>query len=161
VIRALGPEDWTHVRAIYEEGIATGLATFETEAPSWPDWDAAHLAAPRLVAEEDGEVLGFAALSPWSSRPVYAGVCWESVYVAGRARGRGLGRALLSALVERSEQAGIWTLVAGVFPENRPSLALHLACGFRAVGRLERLGRLHGAWRDVVLLERRSPEVTR
>ena len=159
-LRALGEADWPAVRAIYADGIATGLATFETEPPSWAEWDAAHLPEPRLVAEQSGEVVGWAALSPWSARPVYAGVCWESVYVAERARGRGVGRALLEALVARSERAGIWTLVAGVFPENRRSLALQLACGFRAVGRLERLGRLHGAWRDVVLLERRSPEVT-
>jgi L-amino acid N-acyltransferase YncA len=142
------------VRSIFEEGIASGLATFETEAPSWEDWDGAHSGG--LVAEEDGEVVGWAALSPYSSRPCYAGVAEESVYVAAQARGRGVGRALLGALVDMSEQAGIWTLQAGVFPENRASVTLHLGCGFRAVGLRERIGRLNGEWRDVLLLERRS-----
>jgi phosphinothricin acetyltransferase len=158
-VREARPGDWPAVRAIFEQGIATGLATFETEAPDRPSWDAAHLDRHRLVAEEAGEVVGWAALSPWSSRPAYAGACWVSVYVAAGARGRGVGRQLLEALVASSRAGGIWTLVAGVFPENRASLALHRACGFRLVGRLERPGRLHGTWRDVVLLERRSEEV--
>ena len=148
--------DWPAVKAIYEEGIATRVATFETEAPSWEDWDAAHLEEHRLVAEDDGEVLGWAALGPYSSRRVYAGVAEESVYVAERARRRGVGRALLEALVESSELGGIWTLQAGVFPENTASVELHRRCGFRVVGLRERLGRLDGAWRDVVLIERRS-----
>lgn len=160
MIRELHAEDWSAVAVVYEEGIATKLATFETAAPAWADWDAAHLAAHRLVAEEDGEVVGFAALSPVSARCVYEGVAEESVYVAERARGRGVGRALLGALVRGSERAGIWTLQAGIFPENRASLALHHACGFRTVGIRERIGRLDGAWRDVVLLERRSEEIT-
>jgi L-amino acid N-acyltransferase YncA len=154
LIRELEAGDWPAVCSIFEEGIATGQATLETEAPSWEDWNGAHSSG--LVAEEDGEVVGWAALSPYSSRPCYAGVAEESVYVAARARGRGVGRALLEALVERSEQAGIWTLEAGVFPENRTSVSLHLGCGFRAVGLRERIGRLNGEWRDVLLLERRS-----
>jgi L-amino acid N-acyltransferase YncA len=154
LIRDLDPKDWPAVRTIFEEGIATGQATFETEAPSWEDWDGAH--SMRLVAEEGGEVVGWAALAPYSARACYAGVAEESVYVAARARGEGVGRALLTALVDRSEQAGIWTLQAGVFPENRASVTLHLGCGFRLVGVLERIGRLNGEWRDVLLLERRS-----
>jgi phosphinothricin acetyltransferase len=146
------------VRSIFEEGIATGQATFETEAPTWEAWDGAHSAG--IVAEEEGEVVGWAALSPYSARAVYAGVAEESVYVAARARGRGVGRALLEAIVVRSERAGIWTLEAGVFPENRASITLHLGCGFRVVGVRERIGRLHGEWRDVLLLERRSTTVS-
>jgi phosphinothricin acetyltransferase len=160
VIRGLRAEDWPAVAAVYEEGIATRLATFETAAPAWADWDAAHLPAHRLVADEAGEVVGFAALAPVSGRCVYAGVAEESVYVAEAARGRGVGRALLETLVAGSERDGIWTLQAGIFPENRASLALHHGCGFRTVGIRERIGRLDGAWRDVVLLERRSEEVT-
>jgi phosphinothricin acetyltransferase len=154
VIRVLEAKDWPAVRAIYEEGIASGQATFETEAPSWEHWDGAHSSG--LVVEEGGEVVAWAALSPYSPRAVYAGVAEESIYVAERVRGRGLGRALLEELVRRSEQAGIWTLEAGVFPENRASVTLHLGCGFRLVGVRERIGRLHGEWRDVLLFERRS-----
>ena len=143
------------MKAIFEEGISTGQATFEAEAPSWEDWHGAHFGG--LVADEDGEVLGWTALTRYSSRPSYAGVAEESVYVAARARGRGLGRRLLEAQIERSERAGIWTLQAGVFPENRASVALHLGLGFRLVGVRERLGRMaNGDWRDVLLLERRS-----
>ena len=159
MIRELRPQDWPAVAAVYEEGIATKLATFEIAAPAWADWDAAHHAAHRLVAEDDGEVVGFAALAPVSSRCVYEGVAEESVYVAERARGRGIGRALLEALITGSERDGIWTLQAGIFPENRASLGLHHACGFRTVGIRERIGRLDGAWRDVVLLERRTEEI--
>jgi L-amino acid N-acyltransferase YncA len=155
LIRALDARDWPAVKAIFEEGIATGQATFETEAPSWEHWDGAHFGG--LVEEEDGEVVGWTALTPYSSRPSYAGVAEESVYVAVRARGRGVGRRLLAAQIERSEQAGIWTLQAGIFPENRASIALHLGLGFRLVGVRERLGRMEdGNWRDVLLLERRS-----
>jgi L-amino acid N-acyltransferase YncA len=151
-------EDWPAVRAIYEQGIATRQATFETDVPAWAAWDAAHLPL-RLVAREGGAVVGWAALSPSSSRPVYAGVAWASTYVADGARGRGIGHALLSALVERSEAEGFWTLQAGVFPENAPSVRLHESCGFRLVGVRERLGQLDGVWRDVLLFERRSPVV--
>jgi L-amino acid N-acyltransferase YncA len=154
LIRELEAKDWPAVRSIFQQGIATGQATFETEAPSWEAWDGTHSGG--LVAEEGGEVVGWAARSPYSTRPAYAGVAEESVYVAAEARGRGVGRALLAALVEESEQAGIWTLQAGVFPENRASVTLHLGCGFRVVGMRERIGRLKGEWRDVLLLERRS-----
>ena len=148
--------DWEPVRSIYLEGIATGQATFETTAPSWEKWNADHLPDPRLVFRQEGKVIGWAALSPVSSRPVYAGVAEVSVYVGQEYRGQGVGKALLSALVERAEQLGIWTLQASVFPENRASIELHRKCGFREVGTRERLGKLEAAWRDVVLLERRS-----
>ena len=148
------------MRAIYEVGIRSGDATFETEAPSWEEWDAVH-SELRLVAERDAAILGFAALSPASPRSCYRGVGEVSVYVAGDARRSGVGRALLEGLVERSEQAGYWTLTAGVFPENEASLRLHEVCGFREVGVRERLGESGGVWRDVVLLERRSTLVGR
>ena len=157
-IRELRPDDWPAVRAIYEEGIRSGDATFETEPPFWERWDAAHPEL-RLVAERDGSVAGFAALSPASGRPCYRGVGEVSVYVAEEARGAGLGRELLDALVERSEQGGYWTLTAGVFPENEASLRLHKACGFREVGVREGIGESGGVWRDVVWLERRSTVV--
>ena len=158
-LRPMLPADWPQVRAIYAEGIATGHATFETTVPDWEAWDAAHRPDCRLVAVLGGEVAGWAALSPVSRREVYAGVAEVSIYVAGRARGRGLGRALLAALIEESEAAGIWTLQAGIFPENEASLRLHYACGFRLVGRRERIGCLNGVWRDTLLLERRSARV--
>ncbi len=151
------PAHWPGVRAVYEEGLATGDATFETEAPGWERWDSAHLRACRLVAlDEEGRVAGWAALSPVSARKVYAGVAEVSVYVGRAHRGRGLGRLLLEALVRESEAEGIWTLQAGIFPENVASVALHESCGFRVVGRRERVGRLGGRWRDTLLLERRS-----
>ena len=153
------PEDWPSVRRIYEEGIATGDATFETSAPSWEKWDAGHLAIGRLVAESDGQVAGWAALSGVSDRCAYAGVAEVSVYVAGSARGQGIGSQLLQALIAASEDGGIWTLQAGIFPENRASIAIHLRAGFREIGRRERLGQLGGRWRDVLLLERRSRRV--
>ena len=155
-IRAMTSGDWPAVRRVYAEGIATGDAGFETEVPEWESWDEEHLAACRLVAEQAGEVLGWAALTPVSGRCVYGGVAEVSVYVAAAARGEGVGRALLGALVDASEQAGLWTLQAGVFPENQASLRLHQAAGFRVVGKRERLGRLGDRWRDVVLIERRS-----
>jgi L-amino acid N-acyltransferase YncA len=154
-IRDLRPDDWPAVRTIYEEGIRSGDATFETETPSWERWDAAHPEL-RIVAERVGSVVGWAALSPASARHCYRGVGEVSVYVAEEARGAGLGRTLLAELVGRSEQAGYWTLTAGVFLENEASIRLHEACGFREVGVRERLGELRGVWRDVVLLERRS-----
>lgn len=150
------PDDWEDVRSIYLEGIATGNATFETEAPSWERWDAGHLAEPRLVARDDDGVMGWGALSPVSGRCVYAGVAEVSIYVGGRCRGMGVGRKLLDELVRTSEEKGIWTLQAGIFPENEASLALHRRCGFREIGRRERIGCMNGRWRDVVLLERRS-----
>jgi phosphinothricin acetyltransferase len=149
--------DAAAVLAIYAEGVATGHATFETEIPGWAEWDAGHLAAPRLVARDaSGTVLGWCALSPVSRRKVYRGVVEESVYVAASARGRGVGRALLEAMVRESETAGIWMLQTGIFPENATSLALHEACGFRVLGVRERIGRHLGRWRDVVFMERRS-----
>ena len=159
VIDVMQPTDWEQVRAIYLEGIATGHATFETEAPSWEQWDAAHLSFARLVAREDHDVAGWAALSPVSQRCVYGGVAEVSVYVATSHRGSGMGRRLLAALISESERNGIWTLQAGMFPENAGSVALHRCCGFREVGRRERIGKLKGVWRDTILLERRSPVV--
>ena len=159
MIDNLKASDWQQVRSIYLEGIATGDATFETSAPEWSKWHADHLAEPRLVYREGEKICGWAALSPVSGRCVYAGVAEVSVYVGMTSRGRGVGRSLLSALVVGSERAGIWTLQAGVFPENRASIELHKKCGFREVGKRERLGQMAGVWRDVVLLERRS-EVT-
>jgi L-amino acid N-acyltransferase YncA len=157
MIERMQPGHWEGVRAVYLEGLATGDASFETEAPEWERWDATHLRCCRLVALEGGCIAGWAALSRVSSRKVYGGVAEVSVYVASEFRGKGLGRALLSALVEESEAGGVWTLQAGVFPENVASVALHLACGFREVGRRERIGRAKdGRWRDTLLLERRS-----
>jgi L-amino acid N-acyltransferase YncA len=161
-IRAMTPGDWPEVRTIYEEGIATGNATFQVSVPTWEEWDATHTQECRLVATEEGAaLLGWAALSRVSSRCVYAGVAEVSIYVAAAARGRSVGRRLLEHLIKDSEQHGFWTLQAGVFPENLASVALHQRCGFRRVGTRERLGELGGRWRDVLLLERRSPTVGR
>jgi L-amino acid N-acyltransferase YncA len=151
--------DWPQVRRIYLEGVATGNGTFETKAPDWERWDAGHRRDCRLAARDGKKVLGWAALSSVSARRVYCGVAEVSVYVAAAARGQGVGRALLEALIRDSEAAGIWTLQAGIFPENAASLALHRACGFRLVGLRERIGQSNGIWRDVCLLERRSPSV--
>ena len=154
-IRALDESDWPAVALISEEGIATGDATFEVEVPAWERWDATH-AALRLVAEDRGAVVGWAALSPYSDRRCYRGVAEESVYVGAAARGNGVGRALLAELIAQAEAAGYWTLLAGVFPENERSLALHQALGFRVLGVHDKLGERDGVWRDVVLLEYRS-----
>lgn len=159
VIDTLRPDDWPSVEAIYREGIATGLATFETEPPTWERWDASHRPDCRLVARDGERVLGWAALSPVSDRCVYAGVVENSIYIAAAARGQGIGKRLLGALIEASEVADIWTLQTGIFPENAASLALHQACGFRIVGIRERVGQLQDVWKDVVFLERRSPIV--
>ena len=155
-ISPMRPADWDAVRAIYLEGIATGNATFETHAPDWETWDRAHLAACRLVARDKERVIGWVALSPVSGRCVYAGVASISVYVSETARGQGVGKALLKAAIEASERQGIWTLEAGILPENHASIALHKSQGFRLVGRRERMGQMHGVWRDVILMERRS-----
>lgn len=155
----LGPADWDAVRDIYAEGIATRQATFETEVPTWEAWDAAHLPRPRLKATEASRIVAWAALSPVSRRPVYSGVAEVSIYVGEASRGRGIGRALLSAIVRLSEDLGIWTLQAGILAVNKPSLALHEACGFRRVGTRERIGLLDEVWHDVVLMERRSSRV--
>jgi phosphinothricin acetyltransferase len=158
-IGAMRRADWPRVSAIYREGIAGGDATFETEAPDWEAFDRSHIATCRLVARAGREVVGWAALGSVSSRCVYAGVAEVSVYVADDAQSRGVGRRLLQHLVRASEAAGIWTLQAGIFPENRASLSLHAAFGFREVGVRERIGRHGGRWRDVIVLERRSPSV--
>lgn len=156
IIEAMRAEDWPEVRAIYEAGIATKNATFETAAPDWEQWDAAHRKDCRLVARANGQVVGWAALTPVSGRCVYAGVAEVSVYVSEAARGQGVGKTLLNALVAASEQAGLWTLQAGILRENAASIALHEGCGFRLVGCREKIGQLDGVWRDVVLMERRS-----
>lgn len=158
-IDPMSPADWPEVRQIYAEGIATGNATMESEPPSWEAWDRAHRPDCRLVAREAGPVLGWAALSSVSERCAYGGVAEVSVYVAAVVRGKGIGAALLEQLVRASEEAGLWTLQAGIFPENTASLSIHQRCGFRVVGVREKLGRLRGAWRDVALLERRSSSV--
>ena len=159
VMARLQPGDWDEVKEIYLEGIATGNATFETAAPSWEQWDAAHLPLARLVARQEGTLVGWAALSPVSQRCVYGGVAEVSVYVSASTRRSGVGRKLLQSLIDESEQNGIWTLQAGMFPENTGSLALHQSCGFREVGRRERIGKMNGVWRDTILLERRSTTV--
>ena len=152
------PEDWPAVRAIYEQGMASGVATFETEAPSWDAWNAARLPHSRLVARDEA-VLGWAALSPVSRRACYAGVAEVGIYVAERARGRGVGRALLEALIRSAEEHGIWTLQGATIAENAASIALQQRCGFRIVGRRERIAKRDGVWRDTVLTERRSARV--
>lgn len=160
-IRPLTAADWPDVVRIFTEGLATGHATFESAAPDWARWDAGHLAAHRFVAsDDDGSVLGWVAASPVSGRCVYAGVVEDSVYVGEAARGRGAGRALLAAFLDSARSGGIWTVQAGVFPENAASLRLHLDAGFRVVGTRERMGRMElgplaGRWRDVLLLEQR------
>ena len=156
VIEPMRPEDWEQVRAIYEEGIRSGNATFETCAPDWEQWDKAHLPFCRLVARVAGAVVGWAALSPVSARKAYAGVAEASIYVSEKAQGKGIGTALQEELIRLSEVHGIWTLQGVVFAENTASLALLKKCGFREVGRRERIGQLEGRWRDAILLERRS-----
>lgn len=159
-VRDMTAADWPAVRAIYAAGIAAGDATFETEPPSWEGFDAGKSPVLRLVAtDEAGAVVGWAAAGPVSDRCVYDGVVEHSVYVHPDAQGRRCGRTLLEALVQRCEEQGIWTIQSGVFPENEASLALHERCGFRVVGRRERLGRHYGRWRDVVFVERRSSTV--
>jgi len=155
-ILPLRPEHWPAVRAIYEEGIATRNATFETSVPTWRAWNASHLAFARLVAQDGDEVLGWAALSRVSDRCAYAGVAEVSVYVKASVQGKGIGSTLLASLVGESEANGIWTLTAGIFPENISSIRLHEKAGFRVVGVRERIGKLNGRWRDVLLFERRS-----
>ena len=153
-IEALLPADWPRVRVIYEEGLDVG--TFEELVPTWEEWDRGHLVWPRLVAREDGAVLGWAALAPYSERACYRGVAEDSIYVAGEARGRGVGRALLEELCRHADGAHIWTIQASILAANEASVALHERCGFRIVGRREKLARKRGEWSDVVLMERRS-----
>jgi len=159
-ITTLLSEQWSAVKTIYEQGIATGDATFQTSAPSWEEWNAGHLPHSRLVAMEDGHLIGWAALSPVSGRCVYAGVAEVSVYVAAGHRGKKVGEALLKALIDESERHNIWTLQAGIFPENIASITIHGHCGFREVGYRKKIGKMWtGVWRDTVLMERRSGAV--
>jgi L-amino acid N-acyltransferase YncA len=155
-ITTMLPRHWDEVKKIYEEGIATGNATFQTSAPGWEEWNNLHLQTCRLIAVENNKILGWAALSPVSGRCVYAGVAEASVYVAAAARGKGVGKRLLQALINESEQHNIWTLQAGIFPENIGSIKIHETCGFRIIGKRERIGKMNGDWRDTILLERRS-----
>jgi phosphinothricin acetyltransferase len=155
----LRPAHWPEVARIYGDGIATGNATFETGVPSWDEWDRAHRPEHRFVALQEGTVVGWVAVSSVSGRCVYGGVVENSVYVDATARGQGVGRLLLERLIESTEAAGIWTIQTGIFPENEVSIRLHERVGFEIVGRRKRLGKLHGVWRDVLLLERRSDSV--
>jgi L-amino acid N-acyltransferase YncA len=158
-IEAMTTGDWDQVRAIYLEGIASGQATFEVEPPTWEQWDVSHHSFARIVARSGNLVVGWAALSPVSRRPCYRGVAEVSVYVAVKEQGRSIGRDLLLALIAESERYGIWTLQGGTFAENEASLRLQRACGFREIGRRERIGQHHGVWRDTILTERRSKVV--
>jgi L-amino acid N-acyltransferase YncA len=159
LIAEMTPEHWLQVCRIYQEGIDTGLATFETQTPAWEKWDREHLSFARLVALDRDVVAGWAALAAVSARRVYSGVAEISVYVGARCRGQGAGRLLLERLISESERHEIWTLQAGIFPENENSIRLHQRCGFREVGIRRRIGKQHGAWRDTILLERRSDVV--
>lgn len=159
IIDNIQPNDWTHVRNIYLKGIITGNATFQQEAPSWNEWDNSHLSCCRFIARSTTKVLGWAALSAVSSRCVYAGVAEVSVYVDSDYQGKGIGSFLMKNLIEASEENGIWTLQAGIFPENYSSIALHKKWGFRELGTREKIGEMNGVWRDVLLLERRSKKV--
>lgn len=158
-IENLSQKHWPQVKKIYEEGIATGNATFQQTAPSWEEWDNAHLKSCRLIAIENNEVIGWAALTPLSGRCIYAGVAEVSVYVSKDARGKGVGKKLLQALINESEQNNLWTLQAGIFPENTGSIKIHEACGFRLVGKREKIGKMNGVWRDTLLFEKRSDRV--
>lgn len=153
------PQHWEAVKTIYEEGIATGNATFQTVAPSWQEWDNAHLKTCRIIATENNEVLGWAALTPVSSRCVYAGVAEVSVYVAANARGKNIGSLLLQELINHSEQNNIWTLQSGIFPEKKASISIHEKNGFRIIGYRERIGKMGNIWRDNISMERRSNKI--
>ncbi|HEY9519147.1 MAG TPA: GNAT family N-acetyltransferase [Gemmatimonadales bacterium] len=159
IIESMHPADWPAVRRIYAEGVATGRATFDTDIPAWEAWDAGHLATPRLVARDRGEVVGWAALGPVSARACYRGVAEVSIYVAAAAQGRGAGRMLLEALVTASEEAGIWTLHSSIHADNSVSVRLHQRAGFRVVGRRERIARRADGWADTIIMERRSTVV--
>jgi phosphinothricin acetyltransferase len=158
-IRAMSHTDWHAVAKIYEEGIATGYATFEKEIPAYEKWDEAHLTECRFVAIDKNAVCGWAALSPVSSRCVYGGVAEVSVYVAKDYWGKGVGKKLLDSLIDSSENEGLWTLQSGIFPENYGSIKIHEKCGFRLIGKRERIGKLDGAWKDNLIFERRSKTV--
>lgn len=156
ILDKMQPSDWDAVKQIYQEGIATGNATFQQKAPDWKDWNNDHMQHSRIVAKEDATILGWAALTPLSGRCVYAGVAEVSVYVSHKVRGKGLGKQLLQKLIEESEANNIWTLQAGIFPENIASIKIHQDCGFRIIGVRERIGQMNGKWRDTILMERRS-----
>nr|WP_321414874.1 N-acetyltransferase family protein [uncultured Allomuricauda sp.] len=159
IVRNMMPSDWQEVSSIYLEGIATGFATFETNAPSYEQWDNAHITACRLVAEHDAIIVGWAALSPVSSRCVYGGVAEVSVYISAKSRGKGVGKLLMQRLIDESEKAGFWTIQSGIFPENTGSIKLHEKVGFRYIGKRERVGKINGVWKDNLLFERRSKRV--
>lgn len=159
LIRQMTPSDWEQVSEIYSEGIATGFATFETNVPKYVHWDSSHTDHSRLVAEDNGTILGWVALSPVSSRCVYGGVGEVSVYISAQSRGRGIGQLLMEHLIEKSEKAGFWTLQSGIFPENTASIRLHEKMGFRYLGKRERIGKINGIWKDNLLFERRSSSV--
>ncbi|MBO0342387.1 GNAT family N-acetyltransferase [Flagellimonas profundi] len=159
VIRNMKTSDWEEVSRIYLEGIATGFATFETQSPTYEHWDNAHSRKCRLIAETDGEIMGWAALSPVSSRCVYGGVGEVSIYISDKSRGKGVGKLLMQHLIDESERAGFWTLQSGIFPENTASIKLHEKMGFRYIGKRERVGKIHGVWKDNLLFEKRSCNV--
>lgn len=159
VIRTMSPSDWESVSSIYKQGIDTGFATFETNVPTYESWDSAHMKSCRLVATENKIVIGWAALSPVSSRCVYGGIGEISVYIASTSRGKGVGKRLMKALILESESEGLWTIQSGIFPDNKGSIELHKKMGFRFIGKRERVGRLHGEWKDNLLFERRSSVV--
>ncbi|MBB6451230.1 phosphinothricin acetyltransferase [Geomicrobium halophilum] len=158
-IDKLVPEDWQQVQQIYLQGISTGHATFQKEAPTWEEWNQSHLLECRMVARSAEDIIGWAALTPISNRAVYAGVAEVSIYIRQNSQGKGVGSKLLKSLIEESEQNGFWTLQSGIFPENHFSVTLHSKFGFREVGRRERMGKMNGVWRDILLLERRSHKV--
>ncbi len=158
-IKPMLPQHWEAVKKIYEEGIATGNATFQTTAPSWKEWDESHVENSRLVAIEDDEISGWAGITAVSGRCVYAGVGEVSVYVSANARGKGIGKLLLQSLIDESEKNNFWTLQAGIFPENIASIKIHEACGFRIIGNREKIGKMNNVWRDTLLLERRSKKI--
>lgn len=153
------PEHWETVKKIYEEGIATGNATFQTTTPTWEEWNQAHISIPRLIAIEKDEIMGWAALTPVSGRCVYAGVAEVSIYIGSHAREKGIGKQLLNQLIVESEKQNIWTLQSGIFPENKASISLHISAGFRLIGSREKIGKMDGIWRDIVLLEKRSQSI--
>jgi L-amino acid N-acyltransferase YncA len=158
-IQSMHPNHWPDVKRIYEEGIATGNATFQTTAPEWDEWDNSHIQSSRLIAVDSGQIIGWAALTPVSSRCVYAGVAEVSVYVDSNARGNGVGKKLLQRLIENSESNKFWTLQAGIFPENKASIRIHEENGFRLIGTREKIGQMKAIWRDTIFLERRSNKV--
>lgn len=159
IVRPMTASDWQAVSKIYAEGISTGFATFEKDIPSYQSWDAAHMQSCRLIATDDNAILGWAALSPVSSRCVYGGIGEVSVYVGKDCRGRGVGKLLMQALINESETEGLWTIQSGIFPENEGSIELHKKAGFRYIGKRERVGKLDGVWKDNLLFERRSTTI--